>query len=169
MDATLVVSSYSLNLPLSKYKDDTFIVVRCSYPDPSLLIKHTCKTIFNIINIAESLYQNKTLEDNVKLIKENLDNKIDFDENLIICEIFSQVNHSLSKGESVINLKILLPPIESTMCNFCGEKATLKCGACKCTYYCGKECQLTDWKKSHKHICKLCTREFDLIGNMILI
>lgn len=41
------------------------------------------------------------------------------------------------------------------MCNApgCVEIATKKCGRCKVAKYCCKECQKSDWKMTHKHIC----------------
>jgi hypothetical protein len=37
-----------------------------------------------------------------------------------------------------------------------GGTSLMKCSTCKATYYCGRECQVADWK-SHKIMCKLAT------------
>jgi hypothetical protein len=37
-----------------------------------------------------------------------------------------------------------------------GGASLMKCSTCKATYYCGRECQVADWK-SHKIMCKLAT------------
>ncbi|KAH6904521.1 hypothetical protein BKA70DRAFT_1193290 [Coprinopsis sp. MPI-PUGE-AT-0042] len=36
----------------------------------------------------------------------------------------------------------------------CEETATLRCGACKKTKYCGSACQAAHWKSGHKKACK---------------
>ena len=38
-------------------------------------------------------------------------------------------------------------------CDGCSNKGVLRCGNCKMVKYCGKECQIKDWKK-HKKVCK---------------
>ncbi len=38
--------------------------------------------------------------------------------------------------------------------NGCQKKATSTCTRCKKARYCSKECQLTDWSKQHKLVCK---------------
>eukprot|EP01083_Nonionella_stella_P157575 511704_1 len=43
-------------------------------------------------------------------------------------------------------------PSSCAKCNKTG--ATAVCGACKCTYYCSRDCQRKDWKQ-HKKICKM--------------
>ena len=37
----------------------------------------------------------------------------------------------------------------------CGKDSNSRCGAECGKTYCSKECQLLDWKKHHKHVCKL--------------
>jgi len=34
------------------------------------------------------------------------------------------------------------------------EKKFQKCGGCSLAHYCGKDCQLRDWKARHKKVCK---------------
>lgn len=42
-----------------------------------------------------------------------------------------------------------------THCKKSGDKCKLKkCGVCKAVQYCGRECQLADWKAGHKEECK---------------
>eukprot|EP01083_Nonionella_stella_P064191 167079_1 len=43
-------------------------------------------------------------------------------------------------------------PSSCATCNKIG--ATALCSACKCTYYCNKDCQRKHWKQ-HKKICKM--------------
>lgn len=44
--------------------------------------------------------------------------------------------------------------ITGNICAVCGIKAGLKCTGCYAVIYCGKEHQVQDWKKGHKHVCK---------------
>lgn len=37
-------------------------------------------------------------------------------------------------------------------CAVCNQLSTLRCSKCKCTFYCGKEHQISDWSK-HKKNC----------------
>jgi len=34
------------------------------------------------------------------------------------------------------------------------DAPTLKCSRCQVAYYCSRECQVSDWKNSHKHVCE---------------
>ncbi len=38
-------------------------------------------------------------------------------------------------------------------CCFCGAGNAKKCGGCLSVAYCGKECQVKDWKRGHKIRC----------------
>jgi hypothetical protein len=39
-------------------------------------------------------------------------------------------------------------------CEWCGNKgATKRCGKCRKVCYCGRECQVMDWKVKHKALC----------------
>jgi hypothetical protein len=40
-------------------------------------------------------------------------------------------------------------------CCFCGAGNAKKCGGCHSIAYCGKECQVKDWKRGHKIQCRL--------------
>lgn len=43
------------------------------------------------------------------------------------------------------------------ICNNCGkagEEVSSKCSRCKSVFYCGRDCQLEDWRASHKRLCK---------------
>lgn len=47
-----------------------------------------------------------------------------------------------------------LVPINSQPCHLCyAPAAPLKCGSCKVTKYCSKECQTIDWKLVHRYLC----------------
>ena len=39
-------------------------------------------------------------------------------------------------------------------CAVCGEEASKRCGRCRNEWYCGRECQVKQWKK-HKPVCDL--------------
>ena len=42
------------------------------------------------------------------------------------------------------------------VCRACSaDDVSMKCGGCKSTFYCDRECQLKDWRQGHKHECKL--------------
>lgn len=57
-----------------------------------------------------------------------------------------------SRGASLVDT---LEPIANRHCANCAkEKPTNRCSGCKVVMYCSKECQLLDWKGSHKHFCK---------------
>ena len=48
----------------------------------------------------------------------------------------------------------------SKVCASCGmieagECVLKQCGRCKLVSYCSKDCQVTDWKAGHKHVCKV--------------
>ena len=36
----------------------------------------------------------------------------------------------------------------------CGKEAKSQCSRCKVVSYCGRECQLVDWRKAHKRNCQ---------------
>ena len=54
------------------------------------------------------------------------------------------------------------------MCSACGEKSDtlMKCRACKCVWYCDKECQNKHWRE-HKKECKLIKKELDKRGGKL--
>ena len=43
--------------------------------------------------------------------------------------------------------------VPTTLCSACGEKsdALMKCRACKCVWYCDKDCQNKHWKSTKKN------------------
>lgn len=44
-------------------------------------------------------------------------------------------------------------------CTVCAKKADLRCKGCKITFYCGKKCQVHDWKiEDHRLDCVSCVR-----------
>jgi hypothetical protein len=43
---------------------------------------------------------------------------------------------------------------KTTNCDFCHKEASLTCGACKDSYYCGQKCQYNDFN-IHKNICNI--------------
>ena len=65
--------------------------------------------------------------------------------------------HSLTMLGSLIDKRNLDCPEGSTKdktCDLCGEPGNLKkCGRCEMVYYCGRECQVTDWNR-HKKSCR---------------
>ena len=116
--------SYPLNLPLSKYNDDTTMFVNCN----DTMIKVTCK---------------KMIEN------EKLDYELD-------CELIKSIIKSMQTGSNRVYINVAIPPVQSDLCSFCGEKASLKCAKCEYGYYCTRECQVKDWKHAnHKQICKI--------------
>ena len=42
--------------------------------------------------------------------------------------------------------------VENICCN-CFDFGDLRCSRCKTAVYCSKECQLADWRTSHKFVC----------------
>ncbi|XP_064620987.1 uncharacterized protein LOC135483865 [Lineus longissimus] len=52
---------------------------------------------------------------------------------------------------------LLLPdlvPRPPTFCRVCGAEGLKTCSKCKMAKYCSKECQVKDWKASHKRECR---------------
>ena len=45
---------------------------------------------------------------------------------------------------------------EIPKCEKCGAEATNRCGKCKRSWYCRRQCQVEDWS-DHKKICALLT------------
>jgi hypothetical protein len=39
-------------------------------------------------------------------------------------------------------------------CFFCNAKAEKKCGKCNFVNYCSRDCQVVDWRKTHKFFCE---------------
>jgi hypothetical protein len=39
------------------------------------------------------------------------------------------------------------------LCARCGEPSTTVCSRCRSVAYCGRECQVADWKAAHKRSC----------------
>ena len=67
---------------------------------------------------------------------------------------------SMSLGDKSVDRKDSDPDAEKNkaptkLCSACGEKsdALKKCRACKCVWYCDKDCQNKHWKE-HKHECR---------------
>jgi hypothetical protein len=54
------------------------------------------------------------------------------------------------------------------LCSACGEKsnALMKCRACKCVWYCDKDCQNKHWKE-HKKECKRIKKELEKRGGKL--
>lgn len=52
-----------------------------------------------------------------------------------------------------------LPPIVVDPCDACGKLgASMRCGNCKCVYYCDQICQKRDWK-AHKPTCRMLVKK----------
>lgn len=43
--------------------------------------------------------------------------------------------------------------IKQAECKVCGETTRRRCKGCKKVWYCGKKCQISDWKNMHKKEC----------------
>ena len=74
---------------------------------------------------------------------------------------------SISLGESVAR-EDESGTTPAKLCSACGEKsdALMKCRACKCVWYCDKECQNKHWKE-HKKECKPIKKELDTRGGKL--
>ena len=48
----------------------------------------------------------------------------------------------------------LPPPTSSSVCVVCGAEKAGLCKQCKKVRYCGRACQVADWKAGHKAVCK---------------
>jgi hypothetical protein len=166
-DARIVVydsyenQKYTLNQPLSKYPDDTDIIVLCEFPF-KVTILSTCKIVMDLINEAKIMYSNKTLDAFISRIKLELEkpydpNNLDFDMDVLLYEITHRAKKSVVNNE-ITDILVAKPPYDNKMCNFCGGRANLRCGSCNMSFYCNRECQLSDWKSCHKGICKMYRR-----------
>lgn len=84
----------------------------------------------------------------------------------VVCVLFNEKSKALYKT-ACIHKDTVLPieksggiaepciTINTERCNYCSACTTTlaKCGLCKCTAYCSKNCQTKDWP-DHKPICK---------------
>lgn len=57
------------------------------------------------------------------------------------------------------DVKATFPTIRRRECSVCNKEAKNRCGGCLKKWYCGKECQKTDWKASHKSECSKNTED----------
>ncbi|EPQ54614.1 hypothetical protein GLOTRDRAFT_42690 [Gloeophyllum trabeum ATCC 11539] len=73
----------------------------------------------------------------------------------------------LSAGETIVSVPAwttaLLISEKGRRCDWCGclplpGDPLLKCGGCGSYWYCGKKCQLRQWKAHHRSICKYYAR-----------
>ena len=104
------------------------------------MIKVTCKKIIDMIEKEE--------------IK-----SADYELN---CELIKSIIKSMQTGSNHVYINVAIPPVQSDLCSFCGEKASLKCARCEYGHYCTKECQVKDWKHAnHKQICKIYNQDGD--------
>jgi len=56
------------------------------------------------------------------------------------------------------------PRFQRHACQSCGQAESelgefKRCGGCKSVYYCGRKCQVQDWKAGHKQKCKTTEEE----------
>ena len=79
----------------------------------------------------------------------------------------------MSLGESAESKKNETKPTAEngttpTLCSACGKKSDtlMKCRACKCVWYCDKDCQNKHWKE-HKKECKPIKKELDKRGGKL--
>jgi hypothetical protein len=167
-DARIIVydffknEKYPLNQPLSKYAENSNLVIHCEVPFRAA-IKSTCKDVMSIVNESKILFYKKELDSFISRIKIELDkpydpNNLDFDNDVLLYEVANAVKMAAIQGTAT-EIRVLKPPNDTTLCSFCGNRAHLQCGGCKTSYYCSKDCQITDWKITHKGICKICQRE----------
>ena len=47
----------------------------------------------------------------------------------------------------------LMDPALAHVCAVCGKPAPLQCARCSAAAYCGRECQVADWRAGHKAVC----------------
>ena len=65
--------------------------------------------------------------------------------------IYSRLLHCIILHYPHSTPSAIMPKI----CFVCSAVTLQYCGACKSTFYCSRACQKEDWKKQHKHLCKL--------------
>ena len=80
-------------------------------------------------------------------------------------DLLHQWRHAIGQvydvyGETLLGQKIL-PLRVDTACDTCKSSLSplKKCMQCKQTAYCGRKCQVEDWKGEHKQICKMLQQE----------
>lgn len=76
-------------------------------------------------------------------------------------ENFAAYFNSVKQAADDPTWKVVKCPLQDVLvCERCevddgaGERALLRCGACKCVYYCSADCQREDWR-DHKAACKV--------------
>lgn len=66
-----------------------------------------------------------------------------------LCAGFPNLSvRELAEGFSVEGYSAVVP-----LCNKCGRPAKFRCSKCRAVWYCGRECQVKDWKGGHKASC----------------
>lgn len=68
-------------------------------------------------------------------------------------QVVDAVRHSTPEGIEAYGR--MMDARASKLCTCCGAELTKKrvCGACRCAFYCSRECQVKDYKPSHKLAC----------------
>jgi hypothetical protein len=151
-------SRFLFKQPLAKFNKNTKVGVYCTFPMKSI-IQCTAKNIEISIEKYTKMYHQNTLQDFIKQLTFDQENKSEFDNNVIDYELAMMVQRQLSQNKTDFEINVIYPPIDTNLCYFCGGTADKKCSGCKSTFYCTKQCQKADWNFHHKTICALCTRE----------
>jgi hypothetical protein len=162
-------SRYLLTQSLAKYAKDADIYVCCTHPEP-YIIPAFCWTVLELIENAFDFYHKNMMDYFLLRIKTTLEDPMystnpNYENDILLYEIAKQVKKCISDNTLLPEINVLLPPKDTQLCSFCGATSTdvKKCSGCRSVYYCGKECQHSDWKSSHKAMCNICSTNYNFL------
>ena len=132
-DARVVVydsfehQKYPLNQPLSKYPEDTDIILLCQFPF-KVTILSTCKIVMDLINESQIMFFNQTLDGFISRLTIELEkpydpNNLHFDYDVLLYEIANRTQKSMINNE-MIDIIVAKPPHNNKICSFCSGRTT---------------------------------------------
>ena len=82
-----------------------------------------------------------------------------------ILYVLKTIHHveDIQYGYSAYDIKTIKKELKHIfkVCSVCKIPSTHKCNSCGIAYYCSRNCQVKDWKKNHKAVCKTNHQKFN--------